>query len=493
MLFSSITFLYYFLPITLLLYYVMPEKYKNLILLIASFFFYFWGEPKYCILMAISICVGYIGGRWIQVSQKSTRKAKVITAFHVAAILAFLVIFKYADFFLDTISGVTGAEIPLLKLTLPIGISFYTFQIISYFLDVYRGNVIAEQNFINFATYVTMFPQLIAGPIVRFQVIQQELRSRKLSVAMISAGINRFVCGLAKKVLIADVLGELVIQLDEAAEKNIGTYWVIAIAYALQIYYDFSGYSDMAIGLGKMLGFTFPENFNYPYIAKSITEFWRRWHMTLGSWFRDYVYIPLGGNRVRSARWIGNVFVVWFLSGLWHGASWNFVLWGLYFGFLLMIEKLVKSFLERKHGKTIIQQKSAGNTVRTAVSRSIETINGFLGHVYTIVLVVISFVIFRLEDMSQVGIYLLGMFGIGTAENVDPMAIYQIRSYGWMLTAAVLGATPVLKYAIKKLETCRNGKKVKGIVTPIVNIALLLLVTAFLIQSSVHPFLYFRF
>ncbi len=412
--------------------------------------------------MAVSICVGYFGGRWICRAKKTGNKAKVITIAHVAVILGFLLVFKYADFFIRTVSGLTGTELSLLKWTLPIGISFYTFQIISYLIDVYRGEALAERNFIDFAAYVTMFPQLIAGPIVRFRTIQQELHARRLSVDNISGGISRFVCGLAKKVLIADVLGELVIHLDEISAKDVLTYWVIAFAYAFQIYYDFSGYCDMAIGLGKMLGFSFPENFNYPYMAKNITDFWRRWHMSLGSWFRDYVYIPLGGSRVKYTRWIWNVLVVWFLSGLWHGASWNFVIWGLYFGVLLMLEKL-----------TILKKCSS--------------------HLYTIILVVISFVIFRLEDMGQVRSCLMGMFGIGAAASVDKLGIYQMKSYGFILIVAAFGLTPIVKKFLNRLDESDRGRKVKAIATPVVNLVLLILVTAFLIQSSVHPFLYFRF
>ncbi len=488
MLFSSITFLYYFLPVTMLIYFVMPQKGKNLMLLIASFFFYFWGEPKYCLLMAVSILAGYAGGRTISAAGNTTfaknvsprtdgktvdkipvaTQRKWITAGFVGLILLFLAVFKYADFAIRTVSGITGAQIPLLKLALPIGISFYSFQIISYLFDVYRGRIPVEGNLIDFATYVVMFPQLIAGPIVRFQDIQSELKAREISLSKVAEGVERFCCGLGKKVLIADVLGELVIKIDAVEEKHLLFYWVVAIVYTLQIYYDFSGYSDMAIGLGRMLGFHFPENFDYPYISKSITEFWRRWHMTLGGWFRDYVYIPLGGSHVGFRRWIVNVFVVWLLSGLWHGASWNYVLWGLYYGILLMLEKLfLKKILDR--------------------------IPGVFAHVYTLFLVVSGFVMFRLERVSEAFTYLAGMWGIGSSVVMDVEGIYQIKSYLFIIIIAIIGATPLCKCMIQKLKENNRTKLLVEIASPVLVIGVFVLVTSFLIQSSVHPFLYFRF
>ena len=316
MLFSSITFLYYFLPITLLVYYVVPKKWKNAILFLASFLFYFWGEPKYSILMVVSILTGYLGGYAIDKVRKSGKEklAKPAMIVSVGILLGFLAVFKYADFVIGTVNHFTGSDIPFVKLALPIGISFYTFQILSYVVDVYRGDVLVERNIINFGAYVVMFPQLIAGPIVRFCDVQKELKERTLSVDKTARGIERFVIGLAKKVLIADLLGEFVLAMDAVPRSSAIALWIVALAYAMQIYFDFSGYSDMAIGLGLMLGFHFPENFDYPYVSKSITEFWRRWHMTLGGWFRDYVYIPLGGSRVSFLKWVRNVFVVWFLS-----------------------------------------------------------------------------------------------------------------------------------------------------------------------------------
>lgn len=478
MLFSSITFLYYFLPITLLVYFVVPKKWKNAILFLASFLFYFWGEPKYCILMAVSILTGYLGGYAIdKVRNRGNEKlAKIAMIGSVAILLGFLAVFKYTDFAITTVNSFIGSDIPLVRLALPIGISFYTFQILSYVVDLYRKEVPLERNIINFGAYVVMFPQLIAGPIVRFRDVQRELRERTLSVDKTARGIERFVIGLAKKVLIADLLGEFVLAMDAVEGNGALVLWIVALAYAMQIYFDFSGYSDMAIGLGLMLGFHFPENFDYPYVSKSITEFWRRWHMTLGGWFRDYVYIPLGGSRVSFVKWVRNVFVVWFLSGLWHGASWNFVLWGVYFGVILALEKL---FLKRW----------------------LEKLPAVLQHLYAIVLVVISFVIFRIESLSKVGEYLAGMFGFGleTAGAGDIMAagislaMYQVRSYGWLIIGAVVIALGIPKWIWKQILKQPWGDRLAKIVSPVWYVLLLLVVTAFLIQSSVHPFLYFRF
>lgn len=486
MLFSSITFLYYFLPITLFVYFVVPKKWKNAILFLASFLFYFWGEPKYSILMAVTIVIGYFGGFLIGKARtwKSPKKANRVTAVVVLLPLSFLALFKYADFAISTVNNVVGSHIPLVKLALPIGISFYTFQIVSYLIDVHRGDVPVERNFIHFGAYVVMFPQLIAGPIVRFQTVQEELRERTLSVDKVARGVERFVIGLGKKVLIADLLGEFVLAMDGVPGTGALVLWIVAFAYAMQIYFDFSGYSDMAIGLGFMLGFHFPENFDYPYVSKSITEFWRRWHMTLGGWFRDYVYIPLGGSRVSFWKWVRNVFVVWFLSGLWHGASWNFVLWGVYFGVILALEKL---FLKRW----------------------LEKLPAVLQHLYAIVLVVISFVIFRIESLAEAGEYLAGMFGFGleaaetgmstavvgssvTGTGIS-LAMYQVQSYSWLLIGAVVIALGIPKRLWQQVLKQPWGDRLAKIVSPAWYVLVLLVVTAFLIQSSVHPFLYFRF
>ena len=474
MLFSSILFLYYFLPVVMLLYFAVPKKLKNTILFLASMFFYFWGEPKYSLLMLVSILTGYVGGIVVGRMQRLEKSvyAKSAMTVTVVILLAFLAIFKYTDFGISTINGLVGSSIPLVKLALPIGISFYTFQILSYVVDVYRKDVEVEKNIINFGAYVVMFPQLIAGPIVRFSTIQQEMRERTIAMDKIAKGIGRFVMGLSKKVLIADLLGEFVAAMDVAPKNSAFLLWMVALAYAMQIYFDFSGYSDMAIGLGFMLGFHFPENFDYPYVSKSITEFWRRWHMTLGGWFRDYVYIPLGGNRVSMLKWMRNVFVVWFLSGLWHGASWNFVLWGVYFGVILALEKLfLKKWLER--------------------------LPDILQHFYAIVLVVISFVIFRLESIGEAGKFLAGMFGFGL-ENAPvgdgiSLGMYQFRNYAFLIAVAIVIALGLPKWIWGKITEKEWGVTLEKVVAPIVYLMLVLVVTAFLIQSSVHPFLYFRF
>ena len=437
-------------------------------------FFYFWGEPKYILLMVVSILTGYVGGLLIgKLKQAEKQKlAKIALILDLFVLLGFLAVFKYTDFGISTVNGVFGSNIPLVRLALPIGISFYTFQILSYVVDVYRGDVEIEYNIINFGAYVVMFPQLIAGPIVRFQTVQQEMWKRNIQVEEVASGIGRFVTGLAKKVLIADLLGEFVAAMDMVPKTSAFLFWMVALAYAMQIYFDFSGYSDMAIGLGLMMGFHFPENFDYPYVSKSITEFWRRWHMTLGGWFRDYVYIPLGGNRVSLLKWMRNVFVVWFLSGLWHGASWNFVLWGVYFGVILALEKLfLKKWLER--------------------------LPMVLQHLYAIVLVVISFVIFRLESMAEIGKFLSGMFGLYLAEPIESTGIsigmYQVRNYMVILVAAVFLALRIPRMIWEKIKVNPWCECIVAMVTPVWYLLLVLVVTAFLIQSSVHPFLYFRF
>ena len=358
MLFSSITFLYYFLPCVLFLYFLAPKRIKNAILLITSLVFYAWGEPKYVFLMLISILLGFVGGMFIE-RFKGKNAAKIIFCGCLGIQLVLLGYFKYATMF-----------VPSLKVLLPIGISFYTFQMMGYLADVYRGEVNAQRNVINFGAYVSMFPQLIAGPIVRYKDVNRELESRNHTADKIAEGIKRFVIGLAKKILLANQFGEICSIIKASNEQTVLFYWMYAIAFALQIYFDFSGYSDMAIGLGKIFGFTFLENFDYPYIATSITDFWRRWHKSLGTWFRDYVYIPLGGNRVSKLKWIRNILIVWALTGLWHGASWNFVIWGLYFGLLLLLEKFVLlKYLEKAKG---------------------------IRHIYVLFLVIIGFTIWRI-------------------------------------------------------------------------------------------------
>lgn len=466
MLFSSIPFLYYFLPIVMVLYFVVPKCMKNGVLLLASLIFYAWGEPKYVILMIASIFVGYISGLLIEAISDLKRKRYVLII-AVAVCLGFLAYFKYANFFLENFVILTGLSVPALKIALPIGISFYTFQILSYAVDVYRGEVLAQKNIIHLAAYVSMFPQLIAGPIVRYADIARELEQRTHNIDNFALGTRRFVIGLAKKILIANTLGELCDIFRGSNEKAVLFYWLYAVAFCLHIYFDFSGYSDMAIGLGKIFGFTFLENFNYPYISKSVTEFWRRWHMSLGSWFRDYVYIPLGGNRVSKPRWFFNIFVVWMLTGFWHGAAWNFVIWGLFFAFFLIVEKL---WLLKQLEKAKVWN-----------------------HVYVLFVVAISFVIFNATDMKEAFAYIGGMFGVGGIPISSTEFLYYLKSYSVTLVLAMIGATPMTKNAVNRLQEKEGTQRILNVLEPIVLIGLLVVMTAYLVDGSFNPFLYFRF
>ncbi len=466
MLFSSIPFLYYFLPCVLILYMIVPKNFKNGALLLASLVFYAWGEPVFVVLMMLSIVLGYIFGLLIE-KYRGTKACKPLMIVSVAISLGFLGYFKYADFFLENVNMLLGVEIPLLRIALPIGISFYTFQLLSYTVDVCRGEVSAQKNLINLAAYITMFPQLIAGPIVRYIDVEKQLRERTHSYEKILSGIERFMVGLGKKILISNALGELCEIFRASDDKSVVFFWVYAISYTLQIYFDFSGYSDMAIGLGKFFGFDFLENFNYPYISKSITEFWRRWHMSLGSWFRDYVYIPLGGNRVSKGRWYFNIFVVWALTGMWHGAEWNFIIWGLYFAVLLVLEKQL--LLKR------LEKAKIWN------------------HIYVMLLIIISFVIFNAKDMAEAFEYIGGMFGFGKVPLLSTETIYYLRSYVVLLAAAIIGSTPYVKNAVLKLLTQGMGRKLLPIVRPIWLAVIFVVCTAYLIDSSFNPFLYFRF
>ena len=466
MLFSSIPFLYYFLPCVLIAYYLVPKSVKNGVLLMASLVFYAWGEPIYVFLMMGSIALGYFFGRLIE-RFRGTIWAKIGLMASVGTSLACLGYFKYANFFLDNFAEMTGVAMPVVKVALPIGISFYTFQLISYIVDVYRGSTKAQHNPITLATYITMFPQLIAGPIVRYTDVEAQLTKRAHSYEQIAYGIRRFVLGLGKKVLIANVLGEFCAEFRATDEKSIVFYWAYAIAVSLQIYFDFSGYSDMAIGLGSMLGFRFMENFNYPFISKSITEFWRRWHMSLGTWFRDYVYIPLGGSRRSVSRNIFNLFVVWMLTGLWHGAEWTFVVWGLYFGLILMLEKL---FLSKWLGR-----------------------NQWIGHIYVLFITGMSFVLFDSANLGQAISNIAGLFGAGQLPWMTATTIYYLKSYLFIFLIGIFGATPIVKMGIEKLALRQEGKHVLRVVEPIVMILVLILATAYLVDGSFNPFLYFRF
>lgn len=466
MLFSSIPFLYYFLPIVLICYFLSPKKIKNTVLLISSLIFYGWGEPKYVFLMAATIFSGYVFGILTEkYRENDKKKSRLVTAVSVIISLSFLIYFKYTDFFISAFSSATGLSLKLLNIALPVGISFYTFQIISYNIDVYRGEK-AQKNIINLASYVTMFPQLIAGPIVRYSDIALQLNERKHSFRKASEGITRFVIGLAKKILLANQLGEICDAYRNADEKTVLFAWLYAVAYCLHIYFDFSGYSDMAIGLGKILGFDFLENFNYPFISKSITEFWRRWHMSLGTWFRDYVYIPLGGNRVSVPRHYFNIFVVWFLTGFWHGANWNFMVWGLYFAVLLMVEK---RFLLKLYNKI-----------------------GALSRIPVLLLVIFSFIIFDSIKLSTAFESIGGLFGIGSSGLVNAESLYLLKSYAPILIAGLIGSTPLVKKAVQKLSDGK-GKIAVSVLEPVFNIVILIIITAYLVDGSFNPFLYFRF
>ena len=465
MLFSSIPFLYYFLPLVLAVYFLTPARFRNAVLLLASLIFYAWGEPKYVLLMLASILSGY-GFGLLQERYRGQKGAKLVCGLSVAVSLSFLLYFKYADFFLENFNAATGLGVPLLRIALPIGISFYTFQTISYTVDVYRGEP-AQKNLIHLAAYVAMFPQLIAGPIVRYSDIAQQLEHRSHSTALAAEGVRRFLIGLGKKILIANQLGELCSVFRASDEKSVLFYWLYAVAFALHIYFDFSGYSDMAIGLGKVFGFHFLENFNYPYISASITEFWRRWHMSLGTWFRDYVYIPLGGNRVGRARQLLNILVVWMLTGFWHGAAWNFVVWGLMFAVLLIMEKL-----------WLLKPLSKCRP---------------LAHLYVVFFVVISFVIFNAENMGQALSDIGGLFGAGGIPLVSAEAVYCLRSFALVLILAVFGATPLLRNGLVRLSQYPTAGKVLNALEPFTLFILLLVMTGYLVDGSFNPFLYFRF
>lgn len=463
MLFTSISFIYYFLPIVIAIYFITPKKMRNLILFFASMIFYFYGEPKYVFLMLAEVLIAYIGA--ILIDKYKKKSLLVIT---ISIHIGLLCVFKYTNFIISNINSVFGANISLFRIVLPIGISFYTFQILSYIIDVYKGKVAVQKNFLKLATYVSLFPQLIAGPIVRYETIEKELDFRKHSFENFSYGVRRFTIGLAKKVLIANMLGELCNKFIVTDEKSILFYWIFAISYMLQIYFDFLAYSDMAIGLGRIFGFHFLENFNYPYISKSITEFWRRWHMSLSSWFKDYVYIPLGGNREGLKKQIRNILVVWLLTGLWHGASWNFVIWGLLFGFILIIEKVF-------------------------LGKYLEKCPNFVKRIYVLFIVMISFIIFNAENMREAWENIIGLLGLNGESFVNQYTIYYLKSYLVILVVAIIGATPLIKDITLKLNKNAKANRIINVLEPLCIVLILLVVTAYLVDNSYNPFLYFRF
>ena len=461
MIFSSIPFLYYFLPAVLAVYFLTPRRGKNAVLLLGSLLFYGWGEPKLLLLMVFTIAVFYLCG--LAIGRAETRRGKKLWLIvSIAVGVGLLGLFKYADFFLSSVNAVTGLSIPLLKLALPVGISFYTFQSLSYTIDVYRGRVPPQKNPISFGAYVALFPQLIAGPIVRYSDVARELEQRTHSWENVGLGLRRFIVGLSKKVILADNLALLVRLYRESGNPSVLFAWMYAIAFTFNIYFDFSGYSDMAIGLGRIFGFHFPENFDYPYLSGSVTEFWRRWHKTLGSWFRDYVYIPLGGNRVGKKRWVCNILTVWMLTGLWHGAAWNFVLWGLLFAALLLLEKGLPG---------------------------LQKLPGALRHGYVLLAVCLSFVLFNADTLSQAGGDFAALFGFAGLPLTTAETGYYLRSYAPLLLAACVGATPLVKRGAQKLEQYRGVQ----ILEPLLWIALALISTAYLVDGSFSPFLYFRF
>lgn len=465
MLFSSLVFLFTFLPITLLVYYLVPRKVKNVVLLIASLIFYAWGEPVYIFLMLISILFNYFCG--MNIALKAGRKSQVRSLiFTIVVNLFILGFFKYYGFIVTNLNAILPFYIPYRKLELPIGISFYTFQTLSYIIDVYRGNVDVQVNLIDFGTYVTMFPQLIAGPIVQYADVERQLRERKESLTKFGYGAWFFVIGLAKKVLLANTIGSIYENIAAMDGMSVVTAWLGCLAYTFQIYFDFSGYSDMAVGLGKMFGFEFMQNFNYPYISKSVTEFWRRWHISLGSWFREYVYIPLGGNRVTVPRHLLNLLIVWFLTGLWHGASWNFVVWGLFYGVILITEKYFT-------GKILAKLPEAVQTL------------------YTMILVMLGWVLFFSPTLGSALTWIGNMFGQGATGFMDSQALYLIMRNWLFWVAGIIGSTPFMHLLGKRLVF--NEERPHTVLAGCLMTGLFVLCVAYLVTESYNPFLYFRF
>ncbi len=471
MVFSSLLFLFRFLPLTLLVYYLAPGKIRNFVLFIVSLFFYAWGEPYYMVLILLSTVIDYTAGRLLDrfLRQENRKKARWIVAGSVFLNLSLLGFFKYGDFFLQILSAVTPLDIEPMDIALPIGISFYTFQTMSYTIDVYRGEAKVQKNFIAFGAYVAMFPQLIAGPIVRYQTVAEELNIRKESLEDFSRGILRFCVGLGKKVLIANQIGLVWDEIGAMRTDTLSTAaaWLGILAFTFQIYFDFSGYSDMAIGLGLMFGFHFPENFNYPYESKSITEFWRRWHISLGTWFREYVYIPLGGNRRGAARQLFNLLFVWFLTGLWHGAAWNFVIWGIYYGVLLILEKL------------LLKKWSA-------------KIPSWIKRIYTLFFVVLGWAVFSLPDMADGTGYFKALFAFGEHGLADAYSGYVLYSNAAVFIIAIVGSTSLFA-KLFGIRLFPEGTKRRDVGELVFSMVTLALSVAFLVNGAYNPFLYLRF
>ena len=460
MLFSSISFIYYFLPLVLITYFIVPNRFKNIVLLLFSLFFYFYGEGIYIIFLLLSCLVNYYVG--ILIDRNEGFKRKIYLIIGLIFDIGLLIYFKYTNFFVDNFNNLFDTNIYLKKIIMPLGISFFTFQTISYLIDVYRKDVLADKNILDLSCYITLFPQLVAGPIVRYQTIKEELKRKDISYDNFSYGIERFVFGLSKKVLLANNFG-LLIDLLNKSSGSVLSSWLIAIAYTLQIYFDFSGYSDMAIGLGRIFGFKFLENFNYPYIAKTVTDFWRRWHISLSSFFRDYIYFPLGGNRCSKIKWIRNICVVWMLTGFWHGAAWNFILWGLFFAIILLIEKLT-------YGKWLENKK-------------------VINHIYVIVVVILSFTIFNANSFSEVLISFKNMFGFNNLPFINQEFIYYFKSYFVLIILGIIFSTPI----VNKIYISLKKHSFFNYLSILIIFILLIVVTAYLVDSSFNPFLYFRF
>lgn len=470
MVFSSLLFLFRFLPAVLILYYVAPRPARNLILFVVSLVFYAWGEPVYVGLILLSTVVDYTAGRLVAHYRQieNSRGAKGAVLGSAVVNLALLGFFKYADFLIGIWNSWGIVHVDPRELALPIGISFYTFQTMSYTIDVYRGDAPVQKNFVAFGAYVALFPQLIAGPIIRYKTVAEQLEGRQESVELFGRGVWRFMIGLGKKVLLANQIGVLWTQTAALTGKDLSTAgaWLGVAAFTLQIYFDFSGYSDMAIGLGQMFGFSFPENFNYPYIARSITQFWRRWHISLGTWFKEYVYVPLGGNRRGGLRQIRNIAVVWILTGLWHGAYWNFVLWGVYYGVLLVLEKFV-------------------------LNRILERLPAVVSSLYTMAVVMIGWAIFSWQDMANAPQFMKTMFGLGTGPGLNDAFYYGIRCYGFLLIAGIIGCTPLVKRLGEWLFPDGTIRRTVGQLVFVA--AVFVLSVAMLVNSTYNPFLYFRF
>lgn len=465
MVFSTTTFLFLFLPIVLIAYYnpfFKSLKFRNTVLIISSLFFYAWGEPVFVLLMLLSITVNWLLGLLVH-KNKNTKKSKAAVALSVVFNLGLLFIFKYLTFTLENINALFGTKLDTLGIVLPIGISFFTFQAMSYVIDVYRGNGEVQKNPLNVALYISFFPQLIAGPIVRYQTIADQIRERHENFDDFTNGVYRFMMGFCKKVLIANNVAIVADGIFENTDNAVATAWIGAVAYTLQILFDFSGYSEMAIGMGKMFGFTFLENFDYPYISKSVSEFWRRWHISLGTWFRDYVYFPLGGSRVKKSRLVFNLFVVWLSTGIWHGANWTFILWGLLYFVILTVEKLT-GFAEKLKG---------------------------FGHVYTMLLVILGWVLFRAESITDACIYIKNMFGLGGTGLVDDNTLFYLSNYKFYLIAGIICCLPIIPFIRKKFNT--ESKPVFKFIFGILLLIAFAISLTFIIKGSYNPFIYFNF